>query len=465
MRGGVFRKKRPKADTLRAASSSWISSNGEEGLEFGPIVTQGNKTFFSVPPRIRDIRAIRRQIPFSVALQNCSETFMAFAGGSDPPRFDSTIESLAAGRFSLLGKQNSFVRGGSDADNPFASRKVRIKSHSKLLRTAIHLFVLAVSVSAAAPWNSFRGPNSSGVASEGKPPIQFGPGTNLAFKVAVPAGASSPCIWENRIFLTGQIGARLQTLCLDADTGEVLWKKDAPGNKVEAYHSTEGSPAASTPATDGQHVVSYFGSRGVMCYDFSGTEIWRFATEPAVHLGGFGTGSSPLLADGLVLVNRDQLAGSKLLALKLATGEIAWEAARLDLFSSYSTPILWEHAGGKEIVVAGSLQLRGYDWKTGGERWRVRGLPPVTCTTPVVGDGMLIFAGWANGKAENALETYDQLLMALDKDSNGSVSPGEFASHSRFPTFLSPLMPMRMASLIERNGRWYASISLRARTA
>jgi outer membrane protein assembly factor BamB len=287
----------------------------------------------------------------------------------------------------------------------------------------------------SAEWAGFRGPNSSGVASEGNPPISFGAGTNLVFKADAPPGASSPCVWANRIFLTAQVGTHLQTLCLDANTGVILWTKVAPGDRLEAFHPSEGSPAASTPATDGQHVVSFFGSRGVFCYDLAGNEKWHYSAEPAAHIGAFGTGSSPLLANGLVLVNRDQAAGSKLLALKLETGEVAWEAARPELVSSYSTPVIWDHDGQLQVVVAGSLQLRSYDLKTGAEIWRVRGLPAVVCTTPVVGNGMLIFAGWSNGKAENALESFDQLLKDLDKNANGSVSEDEFKSHYKFPTF------------------------------
>src|SRR6185295_8455421 len=148
------------------------------------------------------------------------------------------------------------------------------------------------------------------------------------------------------------------------------------------FHATEGSPAASTPATDGKRVVSYFGSCGLVCYDLKGKELWQHPLPVAQTAGGIGTGCSPLIAGGLVLVNRDQLKNCSLLAVDLRTGKKAWEAARPDVMQSFGTPILWKNGGADEIVMSGSLKLKGYDLKTGAERWSLAGMPSFTCTTP-----------------------------------------------------------------------------------
>lgn len=97
--------------------------------------------------------------------------------------------------------------------------------------------------------------------------------------------------------------------------------------------------------------------------------------------------------------------------------------------------MLWDRGTEKEIVIGGSLQLRGYDLATGEERWRVAGTPPVACTTPVIGNGMLHYAGWANGKAEARLEPFDSVTTDLDKDADGFISRTEFAKHPRFGAF------------------------------
>src|SRR2546422_3208522 len=98
---------------------------------------------------------------------------------------------------------------------------------------------------AAAQWPQFRGPNSSGVAENQKPPILFGPGTNQLWKVEVPSGLSSPCVWGDAIFLTSFADGKLETLCVDRRDGKIRWRKTAPAEKLEEFHSTEGSPAAS----------------------------------------------------------------------------------------------------------------------------------------------------------------------------------------------------------------------------
>src|SRR5688572_5151221 len=170
-------------------------------------------------------------------------------------------------------------------------------------------------------WPQFRGQNSSGVSESARPPAEFAPGTNQLWKISAPPGMSSPCVWDDRIFLTAFDGGKLQTLCYQRRDGKLLWKQDAKTEALEEFHATEGSPAASTPATDGERVVSYFGSCGLVCYDLQGKELWQHSLPVAQTAGSFGSGSSPVIAGGLVLVNRDQMKDCSLLAVDLRTGK------------------------------------------------------------------------------------------------------------------------------------------------
>jgi outer membrane protein assembly factor BamB len=195
--------------------------------------------------------------------------------------------------------------------------------------------------------------------------------------------------------------------------------------KLEEFHSTEGSPAASSCATDGQRVVSYFGSYGLVCHEFSGKELWRHPLPLAETAGGFGTGASPTLAGGLVLLNRDLLKSCSLLAVDLKTGKLAWEVTRPDVRQSYGSAIAWKHDGVNEVVMSGSLKLKAYDLRTGAERWSLEGMPSFTCTTPVVGDGLLFFAGWAPGKGDSPMPTFEQTAANFDKNKDGAITPDE----------------------------------------
>jgi len=271
-------------------------------------------------------------------------------------------------------------------------------------------------------WPQFRGPDGSGVADDQKPPVHFGPGSNELWHVPVPPGASSPCIWENAVFLTAFNDGKLETICLDRKSGSVNWRQTAPAEQIEKFHATEGSPASGTPATDGKVVVSYFGSCGLVCYDFSGKEQWRLLLPTVQQAGDFGSGASPVIAGQLVLANRDQLSGSELIAVELKSGKVAWRANRSDLFSSFSTPVVWKQSAGDEVVLPGFLELRAYALKDGTERWRVKGLPVAVCTTPVVGNGLLYFAGWSPGKGDMPMPGWEVVAERNDKDKDGVIT-------------------------------------------
>src|SRR5438128_2448020 len=192
--------------------------------------------------------------------------------------------------------------------------------------SAALLLAAANSFAAESWWPQFRGPNCSGVSENARPPAEFAPGTNELWKVNVPGAPSSPVVWRDRIFLTAFDAGKLEVHCYSREKGNLLWKYVVPAEKLEEFNAAEGSPAASSCATDGRRVVSYFGSYGLVCHDLAGKELWKHPLPLAETAGGFGTGCSPTLAAGLVLLNRDMVKGCKLLAVDLKTGKRVWES-------------------------------------------------------------------------------------------------------------------------------------------
>jgi outer membrane protein assembly factor BamB len=275
-------------------------------------------------------------------------------------------------------------------------------------------------------WPQFRGPGGSGVAGGQKPPVEFGPAKNLKWKVPAPPGLSSPVTAGDLLVLTAFEGGKLYTVAYHRADGKEAWRRDAGARKIEGYFKKGGSPAASTPATDGERIFAFFGSCGVICYDLAGKELWRFAMPTAVTAGNFGTGSSPIVTAGTVVIVRDELKGSKIVALDAVTGKPKWQKARLSP-ASYSTPVVWDTPAGKQVVVAGHARLIGYDLATGAEKWSVAGIPSGCCTSPVVSGGVLLFAGWSPGGPEDdfKMPTFDELLKQFDKDKDGALSPDE----------------------------------------
>jgi len=284
-----------------------------------------------------------------------------------------------------------------------------------------------VGLSAEPPsaWTQFRGPGGSGVADGQKPPVEFGPDKNVKWKVPVPSGLSSPVVAGDKLVITAFDDGKLYTIAYNRASGKEAWRAEAPAKQIEKHHKTEGSPAASTPATDGERIVSYFGSCGLFCYDLSGKELWKFELPTAVTLGNFGTGVSPVIADGTVVLLRDVPKEAKIIAVDLATGKLKWETKRLSP-TSYGTPVVWETPEGKQVVAPGHGRLVAYDLKTGDEKWFVAGMPSACCSSPVAADGVLFFAGWSPGQdGDFKPPTFDELLKQLDKDGDGAISKAE----------------------------------------
>ncbi len=290
-------------------------------------------------------------------------------------------------------------------------------------------------------WNQFRGPNGSGVASpECKPPVNVGPDV-VAWKTAVPPGLSAPVLAGERVFLTAVENKRLVTLALDRTTGKVLWRREAPEVPIERVHETS-SPTTPSPLADEQRVIVYFGSFGLLCYDHDGKELWSRRLPLAKSL--YGSATSPIaLGDNAILVldndenlKDSKLSQSKVVAFKKSTGEPVWETARPLVRSGWSTPAIWEHSGGRELVVLGTGRVTGYNAETGDEKWHATGFSRETIAVPVVGNGMVFVASaQLGGGADEFIDPkpFWDAVMLFDANHDGKLERGEMTGHFTFP--------------------------------
>lgn len=279
-----------------------------------------------------------------------------------------------------------------------------------------------------ANWPGFRGPGGLGVAADdARPPVSFGPTNGVAWQVPLPPGNSSPAIWGDRIFLTAFADRKLLTLALDRATGREVWRREVAPASVEEVHPSLGSPATATPVTDGQRVYVHFGSFGLVAYGLDGSEAWR--APMTLTQTEYGASSSPVLAAGRVFQLLDQDGGSHLVALDARTGREAWRVERPEMRRGFGTPIVWDHDGRSDLVVPGTLFLKGHDPRTGEELWRVSGLARITCTSPVAGDGMLFTASWTTGGDHTAehltMPDLDEYLAKHDANRDGKFSRDE----------------------------------------
>lgn len=347
----------------------------------------------------------------------------------------SSIGRLAAagGRFAPLGM--SFAQGSLSAGTtwrharpmPSPARAPRHVAAALLVTGAI----ACASSASAQQWSSFRGSDTSGVDAAGQPPTTWdvARGTNVAWSTPIPGlGHSSPVVWGDRLFVTSAVplassgGAASdeavnlkdgnsvastarhawRLYCLDRGTGRIVWERTAHEGLPRVKRHSKASQASASPATDGTHVVAMMGSEGLYAYDMSGTPLWTkdlgrlnqgYVDDQTAE---WSPGSSPVIHDGLVIVQNDRHADSYVVAFDVKTGQQKWRVGR-DEMPSWATPLVV--AGPRPTIVTNSPRfIRGHDAATGRELWRVEEGSQVKVPTPVVFEDLVIVTGgWPNG--------------------------------------------------------------------
>ncbi len=277
------------------------------------------------------------------------------------------------------------------------------------------LMLLALQLSAA-DWPRFRGPNGSGVDSSTTLPSEFGPSKNAAWKTAVPFGRSSPIVAGNRVFLTASEGESLLTLAYDASTGRELWRKVLKRTHNHKIYKANDA-ASSTPAADEKNVYAFFPDFGLVSYTQEGEERWRHALGPFDNF--YGLSSSPILAQGLVILLCDQTQGSFLLALEKESGRRRWKTERPGMTTGWSVPIVHQ----SQILVFGSTRIDSYYVATGEQHWRVPVSSMGSMGSPVIHQDSLIVT--ADGSDQPWMPAFESTAAKLDKDKDGRLSIDE----------------------------------------
>jgi outer membrane protein assembly factor BamB len=293
-------------------------------------------------------------------------------------------------------------------------------------------------------WPQFRGANAEGVAVGQDLPLEWNieTGNNLRWKTAIPGlGHSSPVVWEDRVFVTtavaegkeaylkvGRYGQSpdnpedydhdYKVYCLDRKTGDVLWEKTSFTGKPKVARHIKSSHANCSPATDGKHVLVFFASQGLYCYDLDGELLW---TRDLGYLdaGAFdvpdiqwGFASSPVIYQDKVLLVCDVNNQSFITALDLKSGKDIWRTLR-DENPTWGTPTVHTTPGRTQVIVNGYKHIGGYEVETGKAIWWMHGGGDVPCPTPVLGHG-LVFITNAHGRMRP--------IYAIKLDAEGDIS-------------------------------------------
>lgn len=288
------------------------------------------------------------------------------------------------------------------------------------MNTARYFLLITLAFASGAiqanPWPAWRGDIAgSGITSATELPLEWGKEKNIRWRVPLPeAGNSTPIVHGDRVFLTQPVTPEKWRglMCFDLNEGKLLWKNGVVYDKPETTHNT--NPYCSpSPATDGNIVVTAFGSAGVAAYDFEGKQLWHRDLGPVVH--EWGTSSSPVLHGDLAIVYHGPGDGAALYALNKNTGGIVWKweepewvtGPRTDGFAgrddgivgAFSTPILVKAGDREELVMSFPMEMKAFDPKTGVILWTCAGLNPLVYSSPVAAGDIVLAMGGYNGNS------------------------------------------------------------------
>lgn len=245
-------------------------------------------------------------------------------------------------------------------------------------------------------WTRFRGPNGSGISSVTGLPSEW-TDKDYRWTLSLPGvGHASPVVINGRVFaMCGDKATAKRTLvCVDSREGRLLWERSFESSTFQK--NRDNSYASSTPAVDAQRVYVYWTTAEevtVLAFDFSGKEVWRRNLGP--YKSQHGSGASPMLVNGLVIVNNDQEGPSSLMALDAQTGSTRWEIKRRQDRAAYSTPLIRPGPDGQpEIIFTSSGHgVTAADPRSGTVLWQLTNAFPFRVVgSPILADNLIVGA-------------------------------------------------------------------------
>jgi outer membrane protein assembly factor BamB len=293
------------------------------------------------------------------------------------------------------------------------------------LSKAVSTLILCIAANAGADsagekfWPQWRGPLGTGVGPQADPPLTWSETNNIKWKLALPGeGDSTPIIWADRVFVLSAIPVetttpeinekgskgmfRFTVICVERVSGKILWQKVARETSPHEGRQENNTFASASPVTDGKLVWAFFGSRGLHCYDLEGNLKWDKDFGLMKTKMGFGEGASPALSGDILVINWDHEGDDFIAAFDKATGKELWRQPR-DEPTGWSTPLIVEFKGQKQVVVNATGKVRSYDLATGKELWSCGGQTANAIPSPVAKDDLIYVTSGFRGSALQAI--------------------------------------------------------------
>ena len=292
-------------------------------------------------------------------------------------------------------------------------------------------FVPAASTAADTPansWLQWRGPSRDGRISGPAWPESLNQETwKSAWRVPLGPSYSGPLVTDKLVIVTETRDRKLEVVrALDRATGEQRWEASWEGAmSVPFFAKANGDWIRATPACDGEHLY-VAGMRDVLvCLELaSGAERWRidFVKELSTPLPSFGFVCSPLVAGEHVYVQ----AGAAVCKLDKRTGKILWRALQDDggmWGSAFSSPVLADLAGKRQLVVQTREQLAGIDPESGAVLWsqEIPAFRGMNILTPTIRGDAVFTSAYGGKSLQFSIAAQDGKLAATETWTNNAT--------------------------------------------
>jgi outer membrane protein assembly factor BamB len=308
------------------------------------------------------------------------------------------------------------------------------------------LLIAATATTAAAEnWPQWRGPKNDGHSSEKGLPTEWGPDKNVAWKLKLPGrGSSTPCVWEDKIFITAVDDNDRALLCIGTD-GKEKWKKKLAAGGKASFRNGEGDEASASCSTDGKYVWAFLGTGTLACLDFAGNEVWTRDITTYGKFGiQFGIHWTPVLYKDRLYLQIMHRNAQLLVALNKETGSEIWKVSRPGYGKGespdvYASAFMWEGEGGPLLIAHGNDYCTAHRTTDGSEVWRVAGLNPTSngawrfVSSPLVTPNLIVVPSCKNGPTVG-------LNPVGAKGTIDSENPAELWRFKSTPDVVSPLL-------------------------
>lgn len=372
----------------------------------------------------------------------------------------------------LVGLLAPRLRGpGPRARQPGASTRPE-STPTATPETATNSSLSAVTAPPATPsslaldWSRFRGPNGSGISSDASIPTQWSESENLKWSTALPgAGSSSPVLTDKLVFVTCYTGIETESrqqdtsklkrvlLCISREDGKILWNHSEAAVQPEDRYQGMGVPehgyATNTPVTDGNRVYAFLGKSGVLAFDLEGNKLWQTSVGTDSGNRGWGTASSLILYEDLVIVNASE-ESQTIRALRASDGQEVWKSTGSALELAYGTPILAKVDDQRtDLVIAVPGEIWGLNPRTGKLIWYSETSLTGNLSPSLLldGDTVIAFGGYRSSGS-----------LAVRIGGSGDVSKTHTVWTSRNSSYVStPVLVDDKIYWIDDKGTYYVS--------